>query len=152
MKKSVFSYIVCAVFALFSGFGIFSMLKTAGFDEMLGLPLFALIGGVCAYLLLTAAVFAALRLLFGEIGKRIKDKKRLEAILSVSLPVLTVLGAAVYLAFYLLNFAPMTLKDDTFYRMALSLREGGVSVMVHGASWLYTCLLYCNKRIQHFRL
>lgn len=141
-KKNVCSYIIPALFAFFCGLSIFCLSEAAGFAEMFGWPQPALIGGICMYLLLTAAVFAALRALFTEIGKHLKDKKRLETVFAVVLPVLTILGIVVYLAFYLMCHIPVTLHDDTFYRLALVMAEGGVTYCAHGTTYLYVCLLH----------
>lgn len=141
-KKNVCSYIILASFGFFCGLSIFCLSEAAGLTKMFGWPQPVLIGGICIYLLLVAAVFAALRALFTEIGKHLKDKKRLDTVLAVIFPVLTILGIVVYLVFYLMYHIPITLHDDTFYRMALVMAEGGVNYSAHGATYLYVCLLH----------
>lgn len=141
-KKNVCSYIILASFVFFCSLSIFCLSEAADFAKIFGWPQPALIGGICIYLLLTAAVFAALRALFAEIGKHLKNRKRLETVLAVVLPVLTILGIVVYLVFYLMYHIPITLHDDTFYRMALVMAEGGATYSVHGATCLYVCLLH----------
>ena len=56
LKKSIFSYIVLAAFAPLCCLSVVSALERAGVREMLGLPLAGMVGGVCVYLLFTAAV------------------------------------------------------------------------------------------------
>lgn len=142
LRKTVFSYIILGLFIFFSGFCIFCTLEAAGFIGMFGWPLPVLIGAICLYLLLTAAVFMAFRTLFRELGKHIANKKRAETVFGIVLPVLTILGIAVYLALYLMYHIPIAFGDDTFYKMAL-VREGGdVIGSVHGASGLYVLLLH----------
>lgn len=142
LRKSVFSYIILAVFVFLSGFCIFCTLETAGFTRMFGWPLPALIGGVCIYLLLTTAVFMAFRAIFQEIGKHIKDRKRTETVLGAALPILTILGVAVYLLLYLIYHIPITLDDDTFYNMALVKAGNSVTGSLRGVSGLYVRLLH----------
>lgn len=142
LRKTIFSYIILAVFVLFSGFSVFCVLEAAGFSGMFGWTLPVLIGAAVGYLLFSVAVCKALHVLSVEAGKHIKDRKRLESALAVALPVLTVLGMAVYLVFYLAGHIPVTLQDDTFYKMAL-VRAGDRAVYSgHGAVSLYVCLLH----------
>ena len=142
VKKSIFSYIITAVFALFCGFSIFCVSEAAGFAQTFGWPKPALIGGICIYLALTAAVFIALRTLFTEFGKHIKNKDRAEAVLAVSLPILIILGIVVYLVCYLMYHIPVMLHDDTFYRMALVTEGKSFADVPHGVSGLYVRLLH----------
>lgn len=140
--KKIVSYIILALFTLFCGFVIFCTLEEAGFTRMFGWPLPALVGGICMYLLITAAVYQALQTLFRDAGRHIKNRKRLETVLAVVLPVLTILGVAVYLVFYLMNHIPIALQDDTFYSLALVRTGNDITYSVHGATRLYVCLLH----------
>lgn len=142
VRRSIFSYIVLAVFALFCGFSIFCASEAADFARMFGWSQPVLVGAVCVYLLLAALVFKALRTIFMEITKYIKNKERAEAVLSIVLPILVILGIVVYLAFYLMHHIPIMLHDDTFYRMALVTAENGIIDSFHGASALYVRLLH----------
>lgn len=142
VRKSIFSYIVLAVFALFCGFSLFCALEAADFARMFGWSQPVLVGAICVYLLLTAAVFIALRTIFTGIRKYIRENERAEAVLSVVLPILVILGIVVYFVFYLMNHIPIMLHDDTFYRMALVTAENGITDSFHGASALYVRLLH----------
>lgn len=142
LRKTVFSYIILGFFVFFSGFCIFSALEAAGFVRMFGWLLPVLIGGICLYLLLTAAVFMALCTLFRELGKHIANKKRAETVFGVVITVLTILGIVVYLVSYLMHHIPAAPGDDTYYKMAL-VREGNDAIgSVHGISGLYVLLLH----------
>lgn len=77
-----------------------------------------------------------------EIGEHVKDKERFERIASVVLPIVILIGATVYLVLYLSYNTPLTLTDDSFYRQALVSAENSVPFAMHGASWLYPCLLH----------
>ncbi len=142
LKKSIFSYIIWAAFAPLCCLCIVFALERAGITEMLGLPLYGIIGAVCVYLLLTAAVFFALHTIAAEIGRHVRDRKKAEAVLSVVLPVAVLVGVVVYLVLYLVYHTPLTLADDRFYRQALVSGGKSVPFAVHGASWLYTWLLH----------
>lgn len=141
-RKSIFSYMILAAFALLCGFSIFCILETADFARTFGWPGSVLIGGICIYLLLTAAVFTALRTIFAEIGECVKDRERAEAVLAVVLPILIMLGTVVYLVCYLMYHIPVMLHDDTFYRMALVTEGNSITYNSHGASALYVILLH----------
>lgn len=142
LKKSIFSYIVWAVFAFLCCAGVIFALDAAGIREMFNWSYVIIIVAACGYLLLTAVVFFAIRTLGREIGKNIKDKERFEEIISVVLPVIILIGGVVYLVCYVLYNAPLTLDDDSFYRQAVASTGKNVSYALHGASWLYPCLLH----------
>lgn len=108
---------------------------------MLGFPLIGVVCGACVYLLLTAAVFLAFRTICAEVGRHIPDTQKTEAALSVILPVTVLVGVVVYLVLYLVYHTPLTLEEGRFYSQALVSDGEGVPFAVHGASWLYTCLL-----------
>lgn len=141
-KKSIFSYIIWAVYAFLCGRGVLAVLDTAEITDILEWPYAAIVGGVCAYLLLTAGVFFALRTICREIGEHIADREHLEKMLSVILPVVILIGAVVYLVLFLLHNIPLTLEDDSYYRQAVVSAGKNVPFAVHGASWLYPCLLH----------
>ena len=141
LKKSIFSYIVWAALAPLCCLSVVFTLERAGIGEMLGIPLIGIACGACVYLLLTAAVFLALRTICAEIGRHIPDTQKTEAVLSVILPVTVLVGVVVYLVLYLVYHTPLTLEEDRFYSQALVSGGKGVPFAVHGASWLYTCLL-----------
>lgn len=142
LKKSIFSYIVWAAFAALCGFCIFFVLESAGIRETLGLPTIGMIGGVCVYLLLVAAVFFALRTICMEICRHIPNSQKAESVFSVVLPIVVLVGVVAYLVLYLAYHTPLTLTDDGFYSQALVSEKNSVFFAVHGASWLYTCLLH----------
>lgn len=142
LRKTVFSYIILGLFILFSAFCVFGTLESAGFSQMFGWTSPVLVGIACLYLLLAVAVFTALRTLIWEIGKHITDKKRAEKVFQVVLPVLVILGAAVYLIVYLMHHIPIALDNDTFYRMALVREEKDVVSSARGLSGLYVRLLH----------
>lgn len=142
LKKSIFSYIIWAVFAVFCCLSLSAALERAGIVKLLGLSQGAVIVGVCVYLFCTAAVFAALRIICMEIAGHISNKKKLEDALSRILPVLVLLGAAAYLTLYLAYAQPLVLINDSFYRQAFVADRQSVSFTFHGASWLYICLLH----------
>lgn len=142
LKKSIFSYIVWAAFAFLCGFCIFGVLESAGIREMLGIPLIAMIGGVCVYLLFVAAVFFALRTINTEIRRHISNPEKAEAVLSAVLPVMVLIGVVAYLVFYLAGHTPLMLAEDGFYSQALVSEGNRVSFAVHGASWIYIYLLH----------
>ena len=142
LKKSIFSYIVWAAFAPLCCLGIVFALNAAGVRDILGWPLAAINGGVCAYLLFIVAVFFALRIICGEIHRHIKNRQRVEMVLSVVLPVLILIGVVVYLVLYLMYHVPLTLEDDSFYRKAVVSAGQSVPFSVHGTNWLYPSLLH----------
>lgn len=142
LKKSIFSYIIWAAFAVLCCLAIIFALDTAEITNMSGWPCVAVAGAACAYLLLTAAVYFALRTLCTEAGRHIGDRERLERVTSVVLPVLILVGAVAYLVLYMLYHIPLTLADDSFYRQAYVTVGASVPYAVHGASWLYPCLLH----------
>lgn len=141
LKKSIFSYIVWAALVPLCCLSVVFTLERAGIGEMLGIPLIGIVCGACVYLLLTAAVFLALRTICAEIGRHIPDTQKAEAVLSVIMPVTVLVGVVVYLVLYLIYHTPLTLEEDRFYSQALVSDGKGVPFAVHGASWLYTCLL-----------
>lgn len=69
-------------------------------------------------------------------------KEKTEAVCGIVLPVLILLGMAAYLVYYLLCRTPISLTDDTFYGAALVVGGVNVPFSVHGASFVYTCLLH----------
>ncbi len=142
LKKSIFSYIVLAAFAPLCCLSVVSALERAGVREMLGLPLAGMVGGVCVYLLFTAAVFLAFRTICTEIGRHLQNSRKAEAVLKNVLPVIVLIGVAAYLAFYLTYHTPLTLEGNSFYGQALVSDRKSVSFAVHGASWIYTHLLH----------
>lgn len=142
LRKSIFSYIIWAAFAVLCCLAIIFALDTAEITKMSGWPCVAVAGAACAYLLLTAAVYFALRTLCTEAGRHIGDRERLESVTSVVLPVLILVGAVAYLVLYMLYHIPLTLADDSFYRQAYVTVGVSVPYAVHGASWLYPCLLH----------
>lgn len=142
LKKSIFSYILGAVFAVFCGLAVFVSLETAPFLEMSGRGTAALMAGTAVYLLLAAAVFLAFRRICQKIVKRIKAKEKADTVCGIVLPVLVLLAMAAYLAYDLFYHTPLSLTDDTFYRAALVVGGIRVPFFVHGASFLYTCLLH----------
>lgn len=142
LKKSIFRYIIGAVFAVFCALSLFATLETAGVLEMFGWTRAGLIVGVAVYLSFTVAVFLAVRTISGEIRRHIRDRKKAELVCSIVFPVLALLGAVVSLVYYLLYHGPLMLRDDTFYRAALVLEGSSVPFSVHGASFLYTWLLH----------
>lgn len=142
LKKSIFSYIVWAVFAPLCCLGIYFALNAAGIRDVLGWPPAAVNGGVCAYLLFIVAVFFALRTICSEIQRHIKNRRRASVVLSVVLPVLLLIGVVVYLVLYLMYHVPLTLEDDSFYRQAVVSAGHSVPFSVHGISWLYPSLLH----------
>lgn len=142
LKKSIFSYIVWAALAPLCCLSIVFTLERAGIGEMLGIPLIGMVCGASVYLLLTAAVFLALRTVCAEIGRHIPDTQKTEAVLSVILPVAVLIGVVVYLVLYLVYHTPLTMEEGRFYSQALVSDKKGVPFAVHGASWLYTCLLH----------
>lgn len=141
LKKSIFSYIVWAALAPLCCLSVVFTLERAGIGEILGISLIAVACGACVYLLLTAAVFLALRTICAEIGRHIPNTQKAEAVLSVILPVTVLVGVVVYLVLYLVYHTPLTLEEDRFYSQALVSGGKDVPFAVHGASWLYTCLL-----------
>lgn len=142
LKKSIFSYIVWAIFAPLCCLEIVFALNAAGITEVLGWPLAVVNGGVCVYLLFLTAVFFALRTLLGEAAGLIKNRRKAEIALSVVLPVLILIGAAAYLVLYLVCRTPLTLEDDSFYRQAVVSAGNSVPFSVHGTLWLYPSLLH----------
>lgn len=77
-----------------------------------------------------------------EKGEHVKDKKWFERIASVVLPIVILIGTVVYLVLYISYNAPLTLTDDSYYRQALVSAGKSVPFALHGASWLYPCLLH----------
>lgn len=142
LRKSIFSYIVWAAFAPLCCIGIVFALSAAGIRDILGWPLAAVNGGVCAYLLFIVAVFFALRTICSEIHRHIKNGQRVKMMLSVILPVLILVGVVVYLVLYLMYCVPLTLEDDSFYRQAVVSAGNSVPFSVHGTSWLYPSALH----------
>lgn len=141
LKKSIFSYIVWAALAPLCCLSVVFTLVRAGIGEILGISLVGMACGACVYLLLTVAVFFALRTICAEIGRHIPNPRKAEAVLSVILPVTVLVGVVVYLVLYLVYHTPLTLEEGSFYSQALVSDGKGVPFAVHGASWLYTCLL-----------
>lgn len=142
LKKSVFSYIIWAVFAVLCCLGVVFALDAAEIADIFGWPYSVMTGAACGYLILTAAVFFALRTLCAEIGEHVSDRERLERIASVVLPAAVLVGIVVYLILYMLYHVPLTLEDDSFYRQAVVSAGAGVPFAVHGASFLYPHLLH----------
>lgn len=141
LKKSVFSYIIWAAFVPLCCLGIVFCLQSAGISDMTGWPLPGIVGAVCVYLVFTAAVFIALRTVCVEIERHIRDINKWRAVFGVMLPALILAGIVAYLAFFLVYHTPLTLEDDSYYRLALVSDGKSVPFSMHGASWLYTCLL-----------
>ena len=142
LKKSVFSYIIWAVFAVLCCLGIVLTLNAAGITEMFGWSYGAITGAACGYLVLTVAVFFALRMICTEIGEHISDQEQLERIASIVLPAAVLIGIVIYLVLYMLYHIPLTLEDDSFYRQAVVSAGTSVPFTVHGASFLYPHLLH----------
>lgn len=140
-KKNIFSYIIWAAFAFLCCLFIVFSLEREGIREMLGIPMTGMVVGACVYLLFTTAVFFALRTICREIGRNIPNSQKAEAALSVILPVIVLIGIVVYLVLYLAYHMPLTLEEDNFYSQALVTGNSHIAFSVHGASWLYTCLL-----------
>ena len=107
-----------------------------------GNALAGMVGGVCVYLLFTAAVFLAFRTICTEIGRHLQNPRKAEAVLKNVLPVIVLIGVAAYLALYLTYHTPLTLEGNSFYGQALVSDRKSVSFAVHGASWIYTHLLH----------
>lgn len=142
LKKSIFSYIIWAFFAVFCFFGVFAAVCAAEIRELLNWPFAGVIAAVCGYLILTAAVFFALRTLAMEIGDHCKEKVHMEKAVFIVLPAMILVGAMLYLVLYLLKYAPLPMGDDSFYSQAVVSAGNYVPFTVHGASWLYSCLLH----------
>lgn len=140
-KKNIFSYIIWAACAFLCGLFLVFSLEGAGISEMFGISMTGIVGGVCVYLLFTVAVFFAFRTISREIGRNIHNPQKAEAVLSVILPVIVLIGIVAYLVLYLTYHMPLTLEEDNFYSQALVTGDNPVAFSVHGASWLYTCLL-----------
>lgn len=142
LKKSIFSYIVLAVFAVFCALSLVFTFETTGITKMLGFSPAGMICAVCGYLLLSIAVFMALRTICAEISRHISNPQKLESLLSVILPILILTGIVTYLVLYLVYHTPLALENDRFYRQALVSSQKGVSFVLHGASFLYIRLLH----------
>lgn len=140
--KKIFSYIISAIFVFLCGLGIFGVVQTAGFARLFGWSETVLIGSICIYLLLTAAVFKALRTIFTEIGKCIRNKEKVEAVLAIVLPILIIFGVTAYIVYFLVDHMPVMLHDDTFYRMALVTAGNSAANVPYGVSGLYVRLLH----------
>lgn len=109
---------------------------------MLNWPYIGMVAALCGYLILTVAVFFALRTLYAELGRHCRDKERFKRAAFVVLPTVILIGAILYLVLYMLYHVPLTLDDDSFYRQAVVSAGKSVPFAVHGASWLYPCLLH----------
>lgn len=142
--KSIFGYIVWTVFAVYCGLGMFSVLWAGGAAEIFGMSRYVLAGSVliCMYFMVT--VFAMPRMISEERGKSsggdasARRKRVKMRSLAVWLPVLVLLAVLAYLAFHL-----MTSPDaSSFIRMSPDLAGQVVPFTVHGASWLYACLVH----------
>ncbi len=142
LKKSIFSYFIWAAFAVLCCLAMIFALDAARIDELLNWSYVGVAGAVWGYLLLTSLVFFALRTLSMELGEHIREKERLEKVVSVVLPVLILVGAVICLVLYMFYHIPLTLEDNSFYSQALVSAGKNVSFVVHGASWLYPCLLH----------
>ena len=110
--------------------------------DMLNWPYIAVAAALCGYLILTVAVFFALRTLVREIGTHCRDNERFKRAAFVVLPTVILIGVILYLVLYILYHAPLTLNDDSFYSQAVVSAGKSVPFAVHGASWLYPCLLH----------
>ena len=115
LKKSIFSYFIWAAFAVLCCLAMIFALDAARIDELLNWSYVGVAGAVWGYLLLTSLVFFALRTLSMELGEHIRDKERLEKVVSVVLPVLILVGAVIYLVLYMFYHIPLTLEDNSFY-------------------------------------
>lgn len=109
---------------------------------MLNWPYIGMVAALCGYLILTVAVFFAFRTLAAELRRHCGDKERFKRAAFVVLPTVILIGTILYLVLYMLYHVPLTLDDDSFYRQAVISVGKSVPFAVHGASWLYTCLLH----------
>ncbi len=142
IRKSVFSYIVWAAFAVICCMALASCVEEAGLREKWQWSCPVLVGVVCVCLFLAAAIFFALRAICTKAGTYIRNRKRAEKVFSVILPVFILMGVVLRLALYLFYHTPIDLGDDTFYSQAFVTDEAGsLNFMLHGASQLYLCLL-----------
>lgn len=142
LRKSIFSYIIWAFFAFFCFFGVLSVVRAAEIGDLLNLPHVGMIAAVCGYLIMTAAVFFALRTLVMEIGEHYREKVHMEKVAFIVLPMMILIVTVLYLVLYMLKHAPLALGDDSFYSQAVVSAGNSVPFTVHGASWLYPCLLH----------
>ncbi len=151
LKKSIFSYIIWIIFTVVCCLELIAChLTQAKPSDLQEKDIVVIVGGACAFLLLTAAVFLLLRKIYTGMRERLTDPEKVERVLCVVLPVLLLTGVTAYLVWYVANHIPIMLDDNTFYQLAYVYTDGrALSYMAHGASWLYVCLLHVLFQVFH---